>query len=378
MKHAFSILLLFVTLITSAQQMDATLMHDGLEREYILYVPESYTGMEPVSMVFNFHGYTSNSDEQLLYGDFRSIADTAGFILVVPQGERLNGITHWNVGGWTAGSTVDDIGFTEAMIDQISQDYNINPDRIYSTGMSNGGFMSYQLACQLGDRIAAVASVTGSMTTEIYNDCNPQHPTPVLQIHGTVDPVIPYNGNNSWSVPIEDILAYWVDFNNCAEEPEVADVPNSTIVDGSTVDHFIYTEGDNGVKVEHFKIFGGGHTWPGTFFTSPGTNYDINASEEIWKFFSRYDINGELTITNTEEVFEASILNAFPNPTNALLRVELNKLETANYRLMDQAGKVVLEGQIENGNQEIDLSALPATVYFLKVKEQTLKVLKLD
>ncbi len=86
------------------------LNHDGRDRTYILYVPDSYTGDDPAPVVFNFHGYTSNATEQMGYGDFRPIADTAGFIVVHPQGTLLDGSTHWNVGGWTLASTVDDVG----------------------------------------------------------------------------------------------------------------------------------------------------------------------------------------------------------------------------------------------------------------------------
>ena len=108
-----------------------TIKHDGLQREYILYVPESYTGNDPVPLVFNFHGYTQYADDYMLYADFRPIADTAKFILVYPQGTLFNGLTHWNVdGNWTQGSTADDVGFTEAMIDTLTSEYNIDLSRI--------------------------------------------------------------------------------------------------------------------------------------------------------------------------------------------------------------------------------------------------------
>jgi len=163
MKFFFSLTLLFSVLQMNAvaqQTISDSISHDGMTREYILYVPANYTGTEEVPLLFNFHGYTSNATEQMWYGDFRSIADTAGFIIIHPEGtEDGTGTTHFNV-GW-GGSTVDDVSFTEALIDSISAEYTINQDRIYSTGMSNGGFMSFKLACELSDRIAGIASVTG-------------------------------------------------------------------------------------------------------------------------------------------------------------------------------------------------------------------------
>ena len=199
------------------------------------------------------------------------------------------GATHWNV-GWGA-STVDDVGFTAALIDSLSVNYNIDDNRIYSTGMSNGGFMSYHLACNLSDRIAAIASVTGSMSSFTYSTCNPSHPIPIMEIHGTADLVVVYS-----SIP--NVLDYWIDYNNCNIQGSWISMPDINIMDGSTVEHWVWNMGLNGVSVEQYKIINGAHTWPGTIFTSAGTNYDIDASTEIWKFFSKYDING-LIGTNT-------------------------------------------------------------------------------
>jgi polyhydroxybutyrate depolymerase len=162
--------------------------------------------------------------------------------------------------------------------------------------MSNGGFLSFLLAGQISSRIAAIASVTGSMTPETYNDSNPQHPTPILQMHGTADGFVYYNGTD-WSEPIEDVLQYWVDYNNCNATPTITALPDLDPNDGSTVELHVYVEGDNGVSVVHYKIIGAGHTWPG----NSGANRDIDASEEIWNFFSRYDINGLIIPVGIED-----------------------------------------------------------------------------
>jgi len=138
MKYLVIILLLSIIsfLSYSQQTINGSITHDGMQRDYILYIPENYTGVFPVQLVINFHGYGSNASEQMWYGDFRSISDTVGFLLIHPDGTLFNGTTHWNVGGWTNGSTVDDVGFTEALIDSLSVTYNIDPSRIYATGMS--------------------------------------------------------------------------------------------------------------------------------------------------------------------------------------------------------------------------------------------------
>ena len=205
------ILFSFLGLSTSCfsqETINGTITHNNLQREYILYVPANYTGGSAVPLVFNFHGYTFTANDQMQYGDFRTIADTEGFIIVHPLGTLFNGNTHWSVGGWTTGSTADDVGFTESLLDTLTSDYNIDLARVYSTGFSNGGFFSFLLACQLSHKFAAVASVGGSMTPLIYNNCNPTHPTPILQVHGTNDGVIAYNGG-AWAWPIDDLLQYW-------------------------------------------------------------------------------------------------------------------------------------------------------------------------
>ncbi len=358
----------------SQQTINGTVSHDGLQREYILYIPANYTGNTAVPLVFNFHGFGSNASEQMFYGDFRPIADTEGFMIVHPEGTLFNGTTHWNVGGWTNGSTVDDVGFTEAMIDQLSGQYNIDPARIYSTGMSNGGFMSFQLACQLSDKIAAVASVTGSMTPEIFNNCDPQHPTPILQIHGTMDAVVPYNGQNGMK-SIDEVLQYWVDFNNCNTDASVSDVPNINTTDGSSAEHYVHFGGDFGAKTEHFKVIGGAHTWPGSAFSIPGTNQDFDASHEIWEFFSEYNLTSLSDPTNVDELSQSELI-IYPNPTSSNIYVENNFFKQSEYKVISTLGELKLSGVINSNNQEINLVDLSPNIYFLIVGNKAYRIIK--
>lgn len=379
MKHAI-ILLLHIGLffpIMAQQTIYESIMHDGIQRDYILYIPAIYDGNTNVPLVLNFHGIASNATEQMFYGDFREIADTEGFILVHPEGTLLNGDQHWNVDnfttGTTIGSTADDVSFTGALIDELTSQYAINLDRIYSTGMSNGGYMSLLLACQLSEKIAAVASVTGSMTPETYDACNAQHPIPILQIHGTSDSDVPYNGV-WWSRSIEDVISYWVSYNNCDTNPTIMSFPDIDPLDGSTVDHFVYSDGDNGVTTEHMKVIGGNHTWPGSAFDLPGlnTNQDINASMEVWQFFSRFDINGQLSFNE----FDNRQVIIYPNPISSKINLSLNFSEELNYELFSPLGKQLIIGTIKSSNQEIDLSNLPPNIYYLKLDNQVFKILK--
>ncbi|MAE08003.1 MAG: hypothetical protein CL661_04510 [Bacteroidetes bacterium] len=359
--------------VYSQQTITDTITHDGIQREYVLYIPASYTGDSPVPMVLNFHGYGSTANEQMWYGDFRPISDTAGFIIAHPQGTLFNGTTHWNVGGWTIGSTTDDVGFTDALLDTLAVNYNIDSTRVYATGMSNGGFMSFLLSCQLSERIAAIGSVTGSMTPETYDNCTPMHTMPILQIHGTDDGVVPYTGA-AWSESIDNVLQYWVGVDNCNITPTITSLPDLDPNDGSTVEHYVYEGGDNNVTVEHYKVIGGGHTWPGNTFGGSGTNNDINASEEVWKFFSRYNLTN---ITGTEQLVEDNLqIVIYPNPTNSYITIELNFSNQMDYEIISSLGHIVIRGVIRSNNQQIDLSQLVPNIYFLNIEGRFYKILK--
>ena len=373
MKHTTILLVLigFSFPISAQQTINGSMIHNGIQRDYILYIPAIYDGSTDVPLVLNFHGYGSNANEQMFYGDFRDIADTEGFLLVHPQGTIINGDQQWNVGFLGNGNTTDDVGFTEALIDELANLYTINLDRVYATGMSNGGFMSFLLACQLSEKIAAVASVTGSMTPDTYDACNAQQPTPILQIHGTGDSNVLYNGD-TWTRSIEDVISYWVNYNNCETSPTTTALTDINLSDGSTVEHIIYSGGDNGVTTEHMKIIGGGHTWPSSAITLPGTNQDINASMEIWHFFSKFDINGILSVPE----FDNIQVNIYPNPTNSKINLSLNFSRELNYELFSSLGKLLIIGTIKTNNQEIDLSNLSPNIYYLKLGNQVFKILK--
>ena len=294
-----------------------TINHQGIEREYIIHIPNSYgaettfTDKNEVPLILCFHGYSSSANIIMSYSGFNEISDKEGFLVVYPQGSIYNkyGKTHWNVGGYTRESQINDIEFTNILLDYLLIKYNINKNRIYSTGFSNGGYMSFLLACQLSKRFAAVSSVAGSMTPETFEECNPQHPIPILQVHGLEDRVVPYIGN-SWSKPIEKVINYWNKINHCDTTTITKSFPDIVKEDNSYVTMETHINGSNGISTQHIKIIKGGHEWPGIkenfnikkdkatykFFTKYNIkgNMDVNISEEIWKFFNQYDINGKI------------------------------------------------------------------------------------
>tara|TARA_B100000809_G_C15138900_1_gene531999 strand:- start:4326 stop:5489 length:1164 start_codon:yes stop_codon:yes gene_type:complete len=369
MKIFLSFVFCLTTLFSFGQQtINGSITHGGVQRTYILYVPASYSAASPAPIVLNFHGYTSSATAQMFYGDFRPIADTAVFLLVVPQGTTDGqGNTYWNA-GW--GGATNDVSFTEALIDSLSATYNVNQDRVYSTGMSNGGYMSYYLACNLSDRIAAIASVTGAMTKGTPLTCNPQHPTPVLEIHGDADGTVPYLGN-SIGESTQAGLDYWINYNNANTTASLTAIPNINTSDNSTVEDYVYSSGDSCVDVEHYKILNGGHTWPGaTVNTGNGaTNHDIEASLLIWEFFLKYDINGKIVCitTGVDDLDKNNLdVNVYPNPASNFLTLEWNdSKEVTSIRIKNVLGKEVLTVQV-SGRHKITVSTqeLSRGLYF--------------
>ena len=214
----FTMSLPFVYQAQTGAQTIHTTTHDGKTREYILYIPLTYDGLTDVPLVINMHGYGSSMTEQIVYGDFRKIADTANFIIVVPNGLLdASNIQHWN---YFDANGEDDTGFISMLIDEINNNYAINTDRVYATGMSNGGFMSIHFACHLSNKITAVASVTGTMIYSEMANCSPSRPVPTMLIHGTGDMVVPYIGNLIM-VPVSNIISHWVNQTNCSSTPVV-------------------------------------------------------------------------------------------------------------------------------------------------------------
>jgi polyhydroxybutyrate depolymerase len=355
MKHLFTSVFVFLLVQTAwSQTLLKSIMHDGIQRDYRVYVPSINDGSTEVPLVFNLHGLGSNAAQQEFYGNFTSIADTANFILVAPDGTlNTSNTTFWNAFG-SPTETVDDIGFLSALIDTIASDYSINLNRVYSTGMSNGGFMSYRLACQLSNRIAAIASVTGAMIDPAFLACNPVHPTPVMQVHGTVDPTVPYGGGTGF-LGAEAGVAYWVDYNNCNSTAIETAVPDMDQTDGCTADRFVYSGGDAGSTVELYRINGGAHTWPGAPIDVGVTNQDFFASVEIWRFFSQYRLN---ELVGVEEVKNESSFSVYPNPSENVFTIQFEKVANRSVQIHNSVGQLVKQFNTNSNSLELNLEEL--------------------
>ena len=316
MKKLSSLVIFVVTFLflplfgTAQQQINKTMIHDGNAREYIIYVPASYDGSITYPLLFNFHGGGGTSSDFININDMRPIADTAGFIAIYPQAatDPDDGSFSWL---HKAPTTHNDIFFIEAIIDTLSTEYMIDNNRVYACGYSEGGIFSYELGCRLNNRIAAFSSVSGSMLVDAFRDsyynlgfCSPAHPTAVLLIPGTNDmsPHSTYSGFQPYYMSADEITTYWSNYNNTDINPIISQIPNINISDGSTVERRVWENGDNCVRVEELKVIGGDHDWPGSW-----GNMDISASNEIWSFVSKFNING-LIDCNTSSNHEINII----------------------------------------------------------------------
>lgn len=255
-----------------------TLTHDGIDYDYIVHVPKDLDPTVPAPLVLNWHGLSSNATQQRFFSAMDPVADARKFIVVYPNSPD----TSWNAGTCCAflAPNRDDVGFALALVEKMKTQACIDSKRVYSTGMSNGAYMSNRLACEHADVFAAIAPVAGTISIPV---CNPSRPVGVFHFHGTADKNVPYDGNAT-NQPVHDILQAWADRNGCAPTPAVtfmqADAKCET-----------WSNCNGGVEVKLCSFEGEGHCWPGQSFCPYGASTTtLNASEEAAKFFEQYHL----------------------------------------------------------------------------------------
>ncbi len=251
------------------------LMHGGVERSFLLFVPASYDNTKPVPLVLNFHGGRSNATAQRRFSKMNILADAKGFIVVYPEG--LNGA--WDAGACCSGTRVDDVGFTRAVVEHMKKNACIDPRRVYSTGMSNGGRMTYRLGCEAADVFAAIAPVAGIKSWPDLDNtpgCKPSRPISLIDFQGTADTShIRYQ---------EGQIKEWIAFNGCTDA-----APKETFRKG---DHYCstYSQCKAGTTVTFCVVPEGGHCWPGSYPCSLGDTSmpdELSANDLMWELFER-------------------------------------------------------------------------------------------
>ncbi|MYM81280.1 hypothetical protein GTP44_04810 [Duganella sp. FT50W] len=284
MKILISFLAL-MCLVTPALAQVKSLVYKEEKRRYLVYTPPAYATQpqKAFPLVLNFHGGGMTMAEQMLYTQMNRAADRHQFIVVYPLGIKQD----WNVGfGMSYREGTDDIGYTEALLARLKQDYRVDAQRVYATGLSRGGFFSLRIAAELPQLFAAVASVGGPMPEPVVQHHTKPGNVGVLLIHGTADQVVAYGGKAGAYLSAEDTYNYWLKRNGVAAEAA------SRLIDTDANDGTSVTWLEQG-NVALATVTDGGHTWPGADPFNVGlpigkTTRDIDANEVIWQFFNKH------------------------------------------------------------------------------------------
>lgn len=296
LKMICMLLFLFDVSYAEATQEEHTMQFNGERTTYLLHLPKSYVKGKTYSLVVNFHGLGSAAIKHQHYCQLDNIADKEGFIAVYPQSYH----EAWNAGlgfkSYMAGH--DDIAYFNALLDTLEAAYSINKNRIYATGVSLGGTFTYRIACEMSNRIAAVASVSGLMSDSTLIYCTPERNVPILHIHGTKDHIMRYTGMKQ-AYGAEEVVKIWALKNQCENKPDTINVPNTSKKDRTTSILIKYTHCTNGSEVWFYKIYNGGHTWPGAakaFKLMGRKSKDLNGSQAIWDFFARFTLQTGVSV----------------------------------------------------------------------------------
>ena len=277
--------------VTLAAPVSETLKSGGDLRNYWLVRPEGIEKTKPAPLLMVLHGSAGSGEDMMTVTQrgFERLADKEKFVVVYPDAlER-----RWN----DQGGTVDDVGFLLAIVDKLVADGLVDKNRIYVAGISNGGMMAQRLACEQADRIAGIATVAGGLPEPLQATCKPARALPVLVIHGTEDPIVPWSGGAVAGfedfgkvLSARETAKFWAANNRCGDGGVIAAEPDRDPKDGTRVKMEVFASCPAGAAVKLAAVEGGGHTWPGGYQYLPErfigrTSQDVDANMLIWDFF---------------------------------------------------------------------------------------------
>ena len=232
----------------------------GQTRQYLLHVPAAYKPETPAPLVLVFHGAGIGAERFVSYSHFSTVADRDGFLVVYPQGRGEKPV-------WDPSPGSQDVQFVRDLLDSLQRRCEIDANRIYATGHSNGGGMVHRLGCELADRIAAIGPVSGAYSS---GGCRPSRPVPVFAIHGTADPVVPYEGIPDWATA-------WAERDDC--DPEPVEVTHNVLISEKQ-----WKNCRANAEVILYTIVDLEHDWPGDL---------IDVGQTIWDFFEQHPLSGK-------------------------------------------------------------------------------------
>jgi polyhydroxybutyrate depolymerase len=284
-----SLVFVYTAQILSAQKYNQ-IRWQNKPRNYIVYLPKNFNASENLPLVINKHGFLTTSQFQMDYSQFNKFADSVRSIVIYPEGVDLR----WNSGTFFfVSSDVDDVGFLSDLMDRAAVLYNADMKKVFATGYSAGGFMCYKLACDLTNRVAAIAPNVASMVFDNLNSCVPARPVNMAAFNGLSDPVTTYNGIPLNFPSIDSVKHFWQIKNNCNVLPMVDTLPDIRN-DGTRVVRYTYQNCDDNAEQVFYKVINGGHVWPGAndiFFGILGkTTQDISMNSVAWNFFKTKEV----------------------------------------------------------------------------------------
>lgn len=365
MKKIFTLpVFVFSVFAVFAQLTDETISINGVTRSYKLYIPAGFNAQtENPDMIIIMHGLGGTNADMVGAG-FNFIADTARVIAVYPQALNNSwGMAAWN-NGTMLGSTADDLGFMNELINKGLNDYNVNPARVYATGFSMGSIMSHHMACAMNNRIAAIGAMAGTMPTSDISSCVPVYKTPVIHLHGTADGTVPYDGSALPSLSlVPQTIDFWRGVHGCDASADSTRLPD-TATDAITIDRFVYDNCNPAASLELWRFNGADHV----YLYQPVN--DITEMIEVWLFLRKWSHSNPTTLGLENK--ELSAVKISPNPSTGLVHITTEY--SGKIQVVDLKGTVVFEQQTQPGGSVLNLDALNKGVYILQLGEQTFKV----
>lgn len=367
---SFIILTFFVFFNTTLcfSQYDS-IIHDAGYRTYLLHLPPSYSPDIPLPLVLAMHGGFGNGKLLENQSQLSIKSDKDNFIVVYPEGVKSPaGIRTWNAGGccgYALNNNIDDVGFLVALLDTLSSKYSINPSKVFATGMSNGGFMSYRLACERSDLIAAIAPVASSMNV---SECNASRGVPVLHFHSYQDSHVPYEGGVGTGVsshhnpPIDSVLNVWSHLNSCTSQ--------DTLHNSEDFTHVRWSSCDCQNELHLYLTQDGGHSWPGGNSppVSDPSSVVINASDLMWAFFKQISLGCTPTGTSDSQKLK-NLGTIYPNPFKSFVTIKFDTpIYECNLEIFNTFGEKVNSIMNASGTTIIvTRKNLPKGNYFIRI-----------